>query len=130
MIGCDPTLKGICSGDPWTVAHDASLLASVIAELTAEYMQELPDRLRRLGEAIDAARLQADVSARKEAVTEAHRLQGTGGSLGLHAISEAARRIEDALLAPEGTTTWQEVERGLAELTRLAAGAAGANGVT
>lgn len=112
------------------MAHDASLLASVIAELTAEYMEELPVRLRRLGETIEAARLHGDASARKEAVTEAHRLQGTGGSLGLHEISEAARRIEDALLASEGTTAWQEVERGLADLTRLAAGAAGPDGVT
>jgi HPt (histidine-containing phosphotransfer) domain-containing protein len=112
------------------VAHDASLLAAVLDELKAEYMQELPIRLRRLGEAIEAARLHEDASARKEAVTEAHRLQGTGGSLGFHEMSEAARRIEDALLAREGKTVWQEVERGLAELTRLAAGAAGAAGVT
>jgi len=79
--------------------HLHSIVERQVSALTAEYIADLPDTLARIEQAWAMAR-QAGDSARFEQVLRlAHTIRGTGGTLRLHALSEAARRIE-ATLAP------------------------------
>jgi HPt (histidine-containing phosphotransfer) domain-containing protein len=78
--------------------HDRDLDAA-LAALQAEYAGELPGLVQALAALVEAGRTDPEAAAR--ARRAAHRIRGTAGSYGFHAVGEAAGRIEDALEAGE-----------------------------
>lgn len=98
-------------------------LEAALAELRAEYEASLPTQLAALASAMERAA--SDAGALREAITLAHQLYGTGGSMGLAAVSEAARRLERALEAidpgaPDAVDeARQAAQRMLAELVSV-----------
>ncbi|MGC4122499.1 MAG: response regulator [Myxococcales bacterium] len=83
---------------------DLAQAEAALRALSADYARGLPAKGRELSESVRSLRLDAsDPTSRSKAQTLAHRLRGTAGSYGFHAIGEAAGAIEDALpeaLAP------------------------------
>lgn len=71
-------------------------LAAQMAALQLRFLDQLPDRLRQLEEA-----LARDDGSAKAARVLIHRLVGAGAAFGCPDVSEAARRME-ALLFPTG----------------------------
>ncbi len=78
-----------------TNAIDA--LSAHLRELTAHFSAQLPVRLQRLQQLVDAAA--TDVAVLPEAVREAHGLAGAGGIFGFAQVSEYMAEVEAALLA-------------------------------
>jgi HPt (histidine-containing phosphotransfer) domain-containing protein len=118
-----PPPEGPAGVDPGLQAR----LDAALAEMRAEYLEELPAQLAQLAGAMDRAADGAPDGALREAITLAHRLRGTGGSLGFEALSEAGGRIEDALcvVAQGGAGSDEAREaarRALAELLARPAG--------
>ena len=66
------------------------------AQLVAQYVSSLPDKLAALERALNAARA-GDASALAEAREIAHRVRGTGGCYGLRDLSEACAVLDDVL---------------------------------
>ncbi len=78
-------------------------LAAELAAIRDEYAAGLPQLVAELGVALGKLRTSAtDTSAWSEARERAHKMRGTAGTHGLHAVSEAAAAIEDALVASKG----------------------------
>lgn len=94
-------------------------IRAAIAEMRAEYLRELPEKLAAL--VVLAARAKEDDDAFREARMEAHRIFGTAGSLGLDAVSAAAGRMERAMMAIAG----EQVEGDVADAWRVVAEALG-----
>lgn len=67
-------------------------LEVLFADLRAEYLVSLPDRLRELCEAV--AQGASDVDARRLAQRLAHRMSGTAGTVGLTDIGLLGRAME------------------------------------
>ena len=109
-----------------SAASDETINA-IVAALRAEYAPELPPIVRRLRGAIERARSSpGDAKALRPAIDGAHQLHGTAGSYEFLDVSEAASRIEDALLpfASSGAvpeSAWERVEQALAALERAVA---------
>lgn len=67
-------------------------LEVLFADLRAEYLVSLPERLRELCEAV--AQGASDVEARRLAQRLAHRMSGTAGTVGLTEIGLLGRAME------------------------------------
>ena len=68
-----------------------------MALLRAEYLEGLAGKLDELHRATARARrAPEDPAPAREVMALAHTLRGTAGTFGLHAVGEAAGRIEDA----------------------------------
>jgi len=66
------------------------------AQLVAQYIGSLPEKLATLERAMNAGRA-GDPSGLSEAREIAHRVRGTGGCYGLRELSEAAAVLDDLL---------------------------------
>jgi HPt (histidine-containing phosphotransfer) domain-containing protein len=66
------------------------------AQLVAQYVSSLPDKLATLERAMTAGRA-GDSAGLAEAREIAHRIRGTGGCYGLRDLSEAAAVLDDVL---------------------------------
>jgi two-component system, OmpR family, alkaline phosphatase synthesis response regulator PhoP len=84
----------------------SALVASAIGELRAEFSGELPERVKSLEALVHAvAGDSEDAAAVERARAAAHQLAGTAGTLGLLAVSKAARQLEEILsLMADGHT--------------------------
>lgn len=93
----------------------------VLAELRAEYLEELPGKLQDLADSLEAARRDpGDAARQREARSQAHQLHGTAGSYGFSSMSAAAKRVEDTLAAIEAgevapTPAWAKIDDALAD---------------
>jgi HPt (histidine-containing phosphotransfer) domain-containing protein len=104
-------------------AEDAEM-AATLAALKAEYLARLGEKVRELEDAVQRARTGQSPDL-EEASSLAHRLFGTAGSYGYHAVSTAAGRVEFLLESARKQATapdWNAVRESLRELTRLAGG--------
>jgi HPt (histidine-containing phosphotransfer) domain-containing protein len=104
-------------------AEDAEM-AATLAALKAEYLVRLGDKVRELADAVRRAQ-NGQAPDPEEASSLAHRLYGTAGSYGYHAVSTAAGRVEFLLESARKQATapdWNAVQESLRELTRLAGG--------
>jgi len=88
--------------------------------LVTKYSRVLPSKLSDLAIAIEKARTHLeDDAALAEVKNQAHKIKGTGGSLGFRQVSEAMAFIENAAItmrekhADEQQHVWSEVERKL-----------------
>ena len=95
--------------------------------LKSKYIIVLPERIKKLCEAFDAARAQkADSPYLVEAIRLAHNLKGTAGSCGLIELSEASAHLESALKAVSASglfdneTSWDEVQNFLDYVVQVA----------
>jgi diguanylate cyclase (GGDEF)-like protein len=90
--------------------------------LVAKYARVLPTRISELSQAIEKAKAQSeDQSLQDEVRSIAHKIKGTGGSLGFRRVSEAMDFIENAaeamhsLSKEEQLISWSEVDRKLVD---------------
>jgi diguanylate cyclase (GGDEF)-like protein len=88
--------------------------------LVTKYSRVLPSKLSDLASAIEKARSNtADEAALAEVKSQAHKIKGTGGSLGFRQVAEAMSFIENAAITmrekhpDEQKLVWSEVERKL-----------------
>ena len=93
-------------------------IRAALEALRREYIQELPELLRELGEAVTSARRGGAGEGMRAAVSRAHALRGTAGSYRFQEISDAAGLIEDGLLGIQSgwlppEQAWPEIERAL-----------------
>lgn len=95
--------------------------------LKSKYIIVLPERIKKLTEAYDAARAERKESPYMvEAIRLAHNLKGTSGSCGLIELSEASAHLESALKAMnasglyENETSWDEVQNFLDYVVQVA----------
>ena len=99
-------------------------LAAAVAELRAEYLPTIPEKLAILESLVLRARAEGDGDSREELRALAHRLRGTMGSYGFAEIGAPIGRIEDALAPPGGAEPradiWSEIEDALQETLRVA----------
>jgi len=104
-------------------------LDATFQTLCAEYGARLEEKLRELTEAMERARA-GNAEGMDAAYQLAHKLHGTAGSYGFHAVSGAARQLE-ALLKParDGKTApdWRAVEAARQELAKAARSASPAS---
>jgi len=104
-------------------------LDATFQALCAEYGARLEEKLRELTEALERARA-GNAEGMDAAYQLAHKLHGTAGSYGFHAVSGAARQLE-ALLKParDGKTApdWRAVEAARQELAKAARSASPAS---
>jgi len=104
-------------------------LDATFQALCAEYGARLEEKLRELTEAMERARA-GNAEGMDAAYQLAHKLHGTAGSYGFHAVSGAARQLE-ALLKParDGKTApdWRAVEAARQELAKAARSASPAS---
>jgi two-component system, OmpR family, response regulator len=98
---------------------DADLLRA-LAEARAAFARDLPGKLEALASAVAKLRAGADADTLEEARTRAHKLAGSAGTHGLAAVSAAARRIEDLLVALRSCGGVPD-EASLEEITRALA---------
>jgi CheY-like chemotaxis protein len=104
-------------------AEDAEM-AATLAALKTEYLARLGDKVREQADAVRRAQ-SAQAPDLEEASSLAHRLYGTAGSYGYHAVSTAAGRVEFLLESARkqaAAPDWNAVQESLRELTRLAGG--------
>ncbi|HLL52964.1 MAG TPA: response regulator, partial [Myxococcaceae bacterium] len=99
--------------------------ANELLALQNDYARSLPGKVAELAEAVRQAHQRlADAELLGEARTLAHRLRGTAGSYGFHAVSASAAVVEDGILrlvagnAPKDT--WTSVEGAVKEMARHA----------
>ncbi|HEY9784208.1 MAG TPA: response regulator [Candidatus Obscuribacterales bacterium] len=90
--------------------------------LVTKYARVLPSKLSDLSTAIEKAKEHADdVSLLAEVRSQAHKIKGTGGSLGFRQVSECMAFIENAAAnmhtkpAEEQKHIWAEVDRKLVD---------------
>jgi diguanylate cyclase (GGDEF)-like protein len=90
--------------------------------LVAKYARVLPTRIGELSQAIEKAKAQSeDQTLQDEVRSIAHKIKGTGGSLGFRRVSEAMDFIENAaeamhsLSREEQLISWSEVDRKLVD---------------
>ena len=98
-------------------------LANRLAELKHRFINQLPDRMKRLQEALhppegeqappSAADREASLSTARELT---HGLAGSGGTFGFPEISDAARALGDALQEPGGNSGPEVIPPLLGEL--------------
>lgn len=95
--------------------------------LKSKYIIVLPERIKKLTEAYDAARAERKESPYMiEAIRLAHNLKGTSGSCGLIELSEASAHLESALKAMNASglydndTSWDEVQNFLDYVVQVA----------
>ncbi len=95
--------------------------------LRSKYIIVLPERIKKLTEAFDAAREQRQQPRYLEdAIRLAHNLKGTSGSCGLIELSEASAHLESALKAilasglVENETSWDEIQNFLDYVVQVA----------
>ncbi len=88
-----------------------------LAAIRAEYLRDLPARVAVVAAAVSRARESG--AAPRDAAVEAHRIRGSAGTLGLCALSEAAGRVEDAIVDHD-PVAWIDLEGALADLERAA----------
>jgi len=93
-------------------------IRAALEGLRKEYIQELPELLRELGDAVTLARRGESADGMRTAVSRAHALRGTAGSYRFQEISDAAGLIEDGLLGIQSgwlppEQAWPEIERAL-----------------
>ncbi len=88
-----------------------------IQALRSKYIIVLPERIKKLSEAFDAARHEhKEPRYLEEAIRLSHNLKGTAGSCGLIELSEASGHLEGALKAImasglfDNETSWDEVQ--------------------
>ncbi|WP_375771776.1 response regulator [Archangium gephyra] len=97
-------------------------LDATFKALCAEYGARLEDKLRELTGALERARA-GSAEGMDAAFQLAHKLHGTAGSYGFHAVSGAARQLE-VLLKPardgKGALDWRALEAALQELAKAA----------
>ncbi len=95
-----------------------------LKRLRRAFREELPSRLRELGDALVAARKDPAASEKLGAAREiAHRLRGTAGSYGFLQVGEEAGRIEDRIVQglEEGRMdegAWRETMQALEQAER------------
>lgn len=112
-----PPPKTLAEGTRVDDDMDATLQA-----LRAEYGTRLGEKMRELMAAMERARA-ANPEALEEAYQLVHKLHGTAGSYGFHAVSGAARHLE-SLLKPareaKGAADWRALDAALHELATVA----------
>jgi len=98
-----------------------------IQALKTKYIIVLPERIKKLSEAFDAARSERSKSQYlEEAIRLSHNLKGTSGSCGLIELSEASSHLESALKAMlasglfDNETSWDEVQNFLDYVVQVA----------
>ncbi|MCY1075595.1 response regulator [Archangium lansingense] len=98
----------------------ANDLDATFKALRAEYGARLEDKMRELTGALERARA-GSAEGMDAAYELAHKLHGTAGSYGFHAVSGAARHLE-ALLKPvrdgKGAPDWRALEAARQELAK------------
>jgi signal transduction histidine kinase len=90
---------------------DEPSVDDLFGDLRAAYTASLPAQVDALAALV--ARSRTDAVAHAEAVAIAHRLKGTAGTYGRHAVSEAAARVEAALRDPRGPGADAEIAAAL-----------------
>ncbi len=112
---------------PKTKMSAEDLHFEAIQALKSKYIIVLPERIKKLTEAFDAARSEkADSPYMTEAIRLAHNLKGTSGSCGLIELSEASAHLESALKAVtasglyDNETSWDEVQNFLDYVVQVA----------
>lgn len=97
------------------MAGDCEALARLLAEAGAEYRRALPGKLAEI-EVLWLAKVEGTLSAEKfeELQRLVHTIAGSARTLGLPAVSEAARTLEAAISSsddPVGSMPADRVER-------------------
>jgi HPt (histidine-containing phosphotransfer) domain-containing protein len=91
------------------MSQEEADLQKVLATLRTDYAKQLPPKLIDLSKATQNAI--ADPNTKEYARSLAHKLRGTAGSYGFHALSAAAGVLEDLLRS--ATFSSEEVSRAL-----------------
>jgi HPt (histidine-containing phosphotransfer) domain-containing protein len=107
-----PALAGSTSDD----------LDDTFRALSAEYATRLEGKVRELTAAMERARA-GSAEALEEAHQLAHKLHGTAGSYGFHAVSGAARNLETLLRRSrdgKGAPDWSALDAARQELVTAA----------
>jgi diguanylate cyclase (GGDEF)-like protein len=109
-------------------ARSRAELDRVLARLRDEYGRSLPARAQELCYAVAKGRASQTLSSDVRML--AHRLHGTAGSYGFHAVGESAGRVETLLGARDDSTApaidWVALDGALLQLRRESAVAGGA----
>lgn len=112
---------------PKTKLSPEDLHFEAIQALKSKYIIVLPERIKKLTDAFDAARAEkTDSPYMIEAIRLAHNLKGTSGSCGLIELSEASAHLESALKAVSASglfdneTSWDEVQNFLDYVVQVA----------
>jgi HPt (histidine-containing phosphotransfer) domain-containing protein len=97
-------------------------LDATFQALCAEYGARLEEKLRELTEAMERARA-GSAEGMEAAYQLVHKLHGTAGSYGFHAVSGAARHLEALLRTArdrKGAADWKALETARNELVTAA----------
>jgi HPt (histidine-containing phosphotransfer) domain-containing protein len=87
-----------------------------LRELAQELAPLLPARAEAIASAFETARARPEsADARESLRLLAHRMRGTAGSHGFHALSKSAGLIEDRILSADGTVLDDEAWVAIAE---------------
>ncbi len=70
---------------------------AAIAALTARFAASLPEKKQILMDQAERWKTSRDASSLREAVAQAHKLAGSGGSYGFDALGQAARDFEQCV---------------------------------
>jgi HPt (histidine-containing phosphotransfer) domain-containing protein len=76
---------------------DTSGLSNSYAPVVRRFLDGLPERCRRMAEAVSALSAEDEAEPRAALRLEAHRIAGTAGSMGYPALGEAAMAVEAVL---------------------------------
>jgi HPt (histidine-containing phosphotransfer) domain-containing protein len=100
---------------------------AALKELQAEYALVLPSLVKKLEDALRAARERPEDPRSLEDVRgQAHKLRGSAGSYGFPEVGDSAARIEEAAvsmqnaLTPAGAETWAGLDRAMREMAAAA----------
>jgi chemotaxis protein histidine kinase CheA len=100
-------------------APSPAVLAA-LKELQADYGKVLPRLVEKLAGEVREAKAAPGDAARLEALRgQAHKIRGTSGSYGFRGVSEAAARLEDAVvraLAEPGDDPWAPIEAAMVDM--------------
>jgi len=112
------------SGSEGSRSASPAVLAA-LKELQAEYGKVLPGYIEQLAKDVRRAKEAPGDSGPLEALrVQAHKLRGTAGSYGFRAVSQAAARLEDAVvraLEEQGDERWGPIEAAMAEIEAVMA---------
>ena len=94
------------------MAEDREALARLLAEAGAEYRRTLPGKLAEI-EVLWLAKVEGTLSAEKfrELQRLVHTIAGSAKTLGLPAVSEAARTLEEAISSADGPAASMPADR-------------------
>lgn len=117
-------IECVLEGDVESEAQQQKLknFETMFMALVSKYARVLPDKLTELSQAIEAAKGEpANLELLDEVKGLAHKMKGTGGSLGFRKVGEHMAFIEDSAIKmkelpeEERTHIWHQIDRSLVD---------------